>query len=476
MPCRRTVAPLVALALLPLAVAGTASAQVARFELGRRLQAFEELWERVDDAARARATPELVAATTAFFGLRLSAAAQRLDMALFALQAAAPASDEQAWFASLSCVPSRRFLDPAVDELTVRVQRLYDDDDDRVLPKGVRVRLALTAQGRNAVVAEVSLDAAETGVVLPVGDLGEGVFTLTCGVSTAERKLGEIAQPVVCAQGLAQRLAALTPITPTPATADDHDTATLRYLERLLAPAARGHTAETDLPYLALLRDAEAIVRARADGTSFVATAPRGERWLCLALGNRRLPVRIHAPAAGELPASRPLLLLLHGAGGSENMFFDTYGAGTYVARARERGWIVASPRSAGEAAADLVDALAAIYPVDRAKVYMVGHSMGAMQAIGVATGEAAPKFAAVAALGGGGRIARRADLTGRRFYVATGDQDFARAGARSLHDALERAKANVTWKEHVDTEHLGIVQRAAGDVFAWIENIGAAK
>ena len=157
------------------------------------------------------------------------------------------------------------------------------------------------------------------------------------------------------------------------------------------------------LPYLRLLEDAEAVGRARHSGASFLAGSPRGERWLCFALGKKRVPVRIHASAADETPVPRPLLILLHGAGGSENMFFDVYGAGTYVNRARELAWIVAAPNNAGDAAAALVDAL-----------------------------------------GGGGSV--------------------------------PRASATVTWQDYADTEHLTVVQRAAGDVFAWFESSGVKK
>ena len=40
-----------------------------------------------------------------------------------------------------------------------------------------------------------------------------------------------------------------------------------------------------------------------------------------------------------------PLVIALHGAGGSENMFFDAYGNGKIVDLCRKRGWLLVAPR-----------------------------------------------------------------------------------------------------------------------------------
>jgi hypothetical protein len=43
---------------------------------------------------------------------------------------------------------------------------------------------------------------------------------------------------------------------------------------------------------------------------------------------------------------SRAARLREHGAGGSENMFFESYGAGVGPKEAQKRGWVFMSPRS----------------------------------------------------------------------------------------------------------------------------------
>ena len=85
-------------------------------------------------------------------------------------------------------------------------------------------------------------------------------------------------------------------------------------------------------------------------------------------------------------------------------------------------------------------------------------------------------KYAAVVALGGGGRVPPRTRLYGRAFFVGVGALDFARAGALALRDALGRTEAEVQFVEYPDTEHLAVVQRALPDVFAWLDGIAGKR
>ena len=66
--------------------------------------------------------------------------------------------------------------------------------------------------------------------------------------------------------------------------------------------------------------------------------------------------------------------------GGSENMFFDAYGAGLAARLCEERGWILAAPRVSpfGLPAEALLEGLHARLPFDRDRVLLMGHSMGA--------------------------------------------------------------------------------------------------
>lgn len=97
-------------------------------------------------------------------------------------------------------------------------------------------------------------------------------------------------------------------------------------------------------------------------------------------------PFRIYVPARHETPA--PLVIAMHGTGGNENSLFDdpAYSFGTLKEAAERHGMIVLSPhgrgvteyRGIGEH--DVLSALAEVkrrYPIDPARIYLTGHSMG---------------------------------------------------------------------------------------------------
>src|SRR5262249_2776568 len=143
------------------------------------------------------------------------------------------------------------------------------------------------------------------------------------------------------------------------------------------------------------------------------------------------------------------------------NYFFDAYGNGATVRQCKEHGWLMVATRAGlGQAppVAEVVDELARLYPVDRRRVYLVGHSLGAAQSIDVA--QASPgRFAAIAALGGGGIVRRPEALRGLPVFVGVGTEDFTLGWARGLAKSLSEAGAVVTAKEYTDVEHIMIVQ-----------------
>ncbi len=133
-----------------------------------------------------------------------------------------------------------------------------------------------------------------------------------------------------------------------------------------------------------------------------------GELWRVLQVGRRELPLCTYAPIALVPPdaAPAPLVIALHGAGGDERMFIDGYGAGLLVRLADEHGFLVATPQTSLFASdARHVDALieemARLYAVDRARVYLLGHSMGAGATAQLAR-QVPQRWAAAACLAGG--------------------------------------------------------------------------
>jgi predicted esterase len=118
---------------------------------------------------------------------------------------------------------------------------------------------------------------------------------------------------------------------------------------------------------------------------------------------------------------------------------------------------------------AGILDELSRRYPIDPKRVYLLGHSLGAAHAVLLAQKHPG-RFAAIAALGGGGKVSKPEALKGLPVFVGCGKLDMALPAAKSLQKSLEDAKAVVTYKEYDDIEHMLIVREAAGDVFKFFE------
>lgn len=117
------------------------------------------------------------------------------------------------------------------------------------------------------------------------------------------------------------------------------------------------------------------------------------------------LPVWVHAPASASGDAPMPLVIALHGAGADEGMFMHGHGDGALRRLADERGFIAASPLSYvmttnTGALDDLIESLKRDYAVDGSRVYLIGHSMGAIAASSLAQARSG-KLAGVVAVAG---------------------------------------------------------------------------
>lgn len=166
----------------------------------------------------------------------------------------------------------------------------------------------------------------------------------------------------------------------------------------------------------------------------------QGDYWRVLATSRRDIPLRLYAPklAAPDEPA--PLLVVLHGMGGDENMFFEAYGAGVVKKLADAKGLIVASPLtytfgSDIKNLQSLVDSLSNDYAIDRRRVYVLGHSMGAGAAAGLARGQA--DTIAAACCIAGGRLQAAADSP--PILVVSPELDGV-VPAKGVQDAAQKA------------------------------------
>lgn len=456
---------LVAAALL----AAPAASQIDRYELGLRLRHFERLLATTaDDDLRRAAYRELDQAVQAFFRLDTRTVALALDRAEVAL--AGPRDDRRAHAASLQLVLERRLHDPdAAPELSFELSAAFPAPAPT--PDGLRLQIRLLGDDRLR--ADLAIAELPARGVLDLRGAAEGDHVVEWALVADGDILRRRQQSLSLVHDLRARLAALEARTaPRPDPQRSLADNTFDLWTSLLGGMTRARREETAFPGARLLADAERLaahLEGPPDATPFFGPTRPGTDWLRVPVGNATTIARMLVPDGINGPT--PLVLALHGAGGSENLFFDGYGDGAIVRECARRRWFLVAPRSGLAGGADLpglVDALSRHWPIDPARVLLVGHSMGAAQAVAAATRSGA-RFAAVAALGGGGSPRRGTDPL-PPFFVGVGGADFALAGARGLHRALLAAGASSTLREYPDVEHLAIVQIALPDVFAFFE------
>lgn len=441
-------------------------AQEERYELGRRLKRFEAEWEKTTDpVARKRALTILPKASTQFLSLNLTAAARTVDDAYWALRSAEPPAAGVRWLDSLCVVPQKRAILVSADRFMVTIRHLYTVDGPT--PAGVATRL-IGPQGAEEPVslATLPVSVAVSASPSPVGTDGAGPPTTTYdGFIRLRLQLGDTV--VTSAVGVSR----LDRVGPAVLAQSDIATATAAAKQERLAGVLAGDVPETDLPLS--LWQSQPATHSRDNGLPCGRQHEDG-RWLVVPTGLGTLtPCRLFSPASTP-DSPTPLVVALHGAGGSENMFFESYGAGQIVKECQKRGWLLVSPRSGllgTPPVAAIIDKLAEHYPIDRKRVFLVGHSLGAGQAIDLVQRHP-DTFAAVAVLGGGGRVRQKERFQRLSVFVGVGTADFALRSSRNLVKAMANAGAtSVTAKEYPDLEHLVIVREALPDLFRMFDS-----
>ena len=452
-----------------LLISAPAAAQSERYELGRRLKTFEAAWEMYDNpTARERALDVLPKATRQFFSLQLGEVGRTLDLATFALQTDIAPSANRQWVWSLSAILESRVIDAAAKELTVTIQPFYPVKGD--IPKNLELQFWFVDKQ----IVKLKPEKFPLTVKVPLPPLGEsrGLDRKLYFLADGGKDLRPAAIGVSQIADLQKRLDKLT--AETKGKDETIELATARSRVSLLrnAMGTKEPVPPTDLPYADLLANAERML----DGQEFFTAAKHGQFWISVPVGEREsAPCRVYIPKGLDSKKPVPVVVALHGAGVDENMFFESYGAGQTVKECEKRRWLLVSPRSglvgSGPPVTKLLDKIAERYPLDRKRVFVIGHSMGASQAL---SQTAEGKFAAVALLAGGGRVAKPEAFAALPVFIGIGEKDaLALANARALHKSFNDAGAKaVTFKEYPRVEHLVIVRTATEDVFALFDDV----
>lgn len=166
----------------------------------------------------------------------------------------------------------------------------------------------------------------------------------------------------------------------------------------------------------------------------------RGDYWRVFTFRGVEIPARVLAPATGDGPF--PVIFALHGAGGDESMWAEGYGAGSLAALVEKHKFIAVCPRTElliGNAALfdAVLEATSDLYPIDRARVYLMGHSLGAMASTGIAS-QRPGSVAAVCLFAGMGRFPSRGPIPPALVIAGELDPLFA---PRQVEAGVTRAK-----------------------------------
>ena len=209
------------------------------------------------------------------------------------------------------------------------------------------------------------------------------------------------------------------------------------------------------------------------------------KRHYALIGANEILPYRLYVPTTYQANAGAPLIIALHGLGATEDSFFDSYGKvlpqlaeqGGYILAGAlgyrvdgGYGWGVGTPpndtaarRSSELSELDVMQVLEQVrkhYNIDPRRIYLMGHSLGA-----IGTWKIAAKYpevwAALGAFSGQGQPASAAQLKDIPQFVVHGDADptVNVRGSRTMVTALKALNTELVYIEVPSGNHSNVVQ-----------------
>lgn len=454
-----------------------------RYQLGKRVHRFEAAWEKKDSPeARARVLAPLQAAVSAFFSGNQAGAGKAIDQACLALDEGAASPEQQLWH-SLNVSLASPLVPLGTPQVELRIDRGYKLTETPE-PSGM-VQVALLQGERVCFEGETHWTHLAQTYAVPTAELPAGDYRLRVRLKQGERLFELPLQLLSVTADPAGRLAKLADEESSlPENTLGSTRRTLRDTVRELKGLLAASRPETDYPAHALLEQCETWNSQLARGDVVrLATGP-GQYWISPQDGRKSARCRLLWPSKpgtsreGQSPSQplepRPLVIALHGAGGSENMFFDAYGAGKIVRLCEERGWLLLAPRlspltGTGLDLPGLIAAVDALHPVDRRQIYVVGHSMGAMQGLNL-TARHPEVVRRLAILGGGQRVRQVDAFQQIPLFAGAGAEDFGRGGIQQVARQFRQAGLTLEERDYPQVEHLGIVQVALEDVFRFFE------
>jgi poly(3-hydroxybutyrate) depolymerase len=327
---------------------------------------------------------------------------------------------------------------------------------------------------------------------LDVSAIPDGPFVVEAAVFDNGTPLGVARLGILLRKGVdgeLRALAAAAASVPDPLRAD------VLYPADYVANINRGRVRLGAFDLEAEIKTAASVLAAAKAGTDpFKGRTGDMERHYVLAGANEVMPYRVYVPTKYNGAAQTPLVIALHGLGGSEDSMFDAY-AKRPLALAEQHGFLMAAPlgyrpdgfygsgtSTSNDAAVrrrlalseqdvlEVVKLMKAHFKVDERRVYLIGHSMGA-----IGTWHLASKYpdiwAALGLFSGTGSPALADGMKSIPQIVVHGDADptVSVEGSRVMVAELKKLGADVTYVEVPGGNHTDVVVPNLPKVFEFL-------
>jgi len=417
-------------------------------------------------------------------------------------------TDEADFSASLVLRSDRVVVDPA-SAYVVRLEQIYQPFIALEQPLTARASLIrIRGRGRDSqrqassfrdfgVFVGVSRDLRESPYFLELDLTGvpDGNYQLRVEVNENTRNLGTTQLSINVRQGLNEIVARLEQGA---ANAPEAIKADILYPVDRMKQVNRGRLELRTFNPAADFAAAEAVMTASRSGTNpFDARTGDFKRHYLLKSADEIMPYRMYVPTSYDSNKAIPLVVALHGLGGTENSFFDGYGS-TFPQLAEEYGYIVAAPlgyrvdgsygwglgnpprdpntRARQELSEeDVMQVLYLVqqdYNIDANRIFLIGHSMGA-----IGTWKIAAKYpdfwAAIGMYAGSGRPGTLESMQHIPQFVVHGDADptVNVRGSRSMVARMRELEMTVEYIEVPGGNHSDVVEPNFPGLFNFFNN-----
>jgi predicted esterase len=329
-------------------------------------------------------------------------------------------------------------------------------------------------------------------IELDLSHVEDGPMMIQAEVFDGASSLGATSLPVFVHKGLDARLKALDAAAKTTNAAVRDD---VLFPGDYIRNVNRGRIELQDFNVATEVAKAEAILaEAKGARDPFKGKTGDFERHYLLQGASEIMPYRVYVPKGYAASKATPLVIALHGLGANEDSFFDSYSQ-LPPRLAEQHGFLMAAPlgfrrdgfygsnlmggadsasrRRTEYSEKDVLEVLRlmkAAYNVDESRIYLMGHSMGA---IGTwALGSKYPQtWAALVAFSGVGAPSLAANMKALPHFVVHGDDDNTVnvSGSRSMVAELKKLNANVTYVEVPGGSHTDVVVPNLPKAFAFM-------